>query len=347
MIKNSKILVVDDDPYTCGSLKILLSSQSYDIQTCSSGREALNYLIEDEFDLVVMDIFMDGMDGFQVIENITDQKIDTPVIIMTGNTSTETAVKALRIGASDYLKKPFKSEELFSSVRNLLDQRLLKKENQLIISKLKKSQNQYKTLFNSSTDAISIINVDTGLFIDGNTAAVELYQTGNRENFIGMSLGQLSPEFQPNGELSHERSLEYIQDAFTKGSKVFEWTHCKNDGTPFIVIVTLSAMILDEENFVMAIEKNITHRKQAEKEREELIKVLQESLEKVKTLSGLVPICAHCKKIRDDKGYWNQIESYIQKHSEATFSHGICPECSNKLYGDKDWYIEMKKKKDK
>ena len=53
---------------------------------------------------------------------------------------------------------------------------------------------------------------------------------------------------------------------------------------------------------------------------------------KIKTLSGLVPICASCKKIRDDKGYWNQIESYIEKHSTAEFSHGICPECARKLY---------------
>ena len=59
---------------------------------------------------------------------------------------------------------------------------------------------------------------------------------------------------------------------------------------------------------------------------------LQSSLAKVKTLSGLLPICAACKKIRDDEGYWNQIEAYIHKHSEATFSHGICPECAKRLY---------------
>jgi len=67
--------------------------------------------------------------------------------------------------------------------------------------------------------------------------------------------------------------------------------------------------------------------------------------DKVKTLSGLLPICASCKKIRDDKGYWKQIEGYIQEHSNAEFSHGMCPECSDKLYGSEDWYIEMKKKK--
>ena len=59
---------------------------------------------------------------------------------------------------------------------------------------------------------------------------------------------------------------------------------------------------------------------------------LEESLSKVKFLSGLLPICASCKKIRDDKGYWTQIESYIKHHSEADFTHSICPECSEKLY---------------
>lgn len=70
------------------------------------------------------------------------------------------------------------------------------------------------------------------------------------------------------------------------------------------------------------------------KEKSEAIVRLNKALEKVKTLSGFLPICASCKKIRDDKGYWNQIEAYISDHSEAEFSHGICPECCKKLYPD-------------
>jgi len=80
----------------------------------------------------------------------------------------------------------------------------------------------------------------------------------------------------------------------------------------------------------------------AERKVNQLVIELKKALAKVKTLSGLLPICSHCKKIRDDKGYWNQIEAYIQKHSEAEFSHGMCPECSDELYGKEDWYIEMK-----
>lgn len=69
-----------------------------------------------------------------------------------------------------------------------------------------------------------------------------------------------------------------------------------------------------------------------QKRTEELHKALNE----VKTLQGILPICSNCKKVRDDKGYWNQIEGYIQKHSDAQFSHGICPECTEKLYPNLD-----------
>ena len=76
-------------------------------------------------------------------------------------------------------------------------------------------------------------------------------------------------------------------------------------------------------------------RKHVEEERERLIVDLQDALTRIKTLHGLIPICSECKKIRDDQGYWNQIEGYIKEHSEAEFTHSLCPECGERLYGDK------------
>ncbi len=73
-------------------------------------------------------------------------------------------------------------------------------------------------------------------------------------------------------------------------------------------------------------------RKRAEKKLDALISKLQAALARVKHLSGLLPICASCKKIRDDQGYWQQVESYISKRSEAEFSHGFCPDCLRRLY---------------
>jgi DNA-binding response OmpR family regulator len=72
--------------------------------------------------------------------------------------------------------------------------------------------------------------------------------------------------------------------------------------------------------------------REAEAERDRLFAELQQTLAEIKTLKGFIPICASCKKIRDDQGFWNQLESYITQHSDAQFSHGICPECITRLY---------------
>lgn len=88
------------------------------------------------------------------------------------------------------------------------------------------------------------------------------------------------------------------------------------------------------------LKKEIADRKLAEWNRDLLVAELKEALANVKKLSGLLPICSNCKKIRDDKGYWNQLETYIQQHSDAKFSHGICRECAKKLYPDLDIYSD-------
>jgi len=98
-----------------------------------------------------------------------------------------------------------------------------------------------------------------------------------------------------------------------------------------VIILALSVLIISVMNVVKE-KRRLTERKRAEEEREKLIVELRNALAEVRTLSGLLPICSSCKKIRDDQGYWNQIEVYISSHSTATFSHSICPECAKKLY---------------
>jgi PAS domain S-box-containing protein len=94
-------------------------------------------------------------------------------------------------------------------------------------------------------------------------------------------------------------------------------------------------LILDQDSqpvSLLGTIQDINSRKQAEVEKELLIDELQRAMAEVKTLSGFLPICSGCKKIRDDKGYWNQIEAYLRDNSEARFSHSLCPECAKKLY---------------
>ena len=77
--------------------------------------------------------------------------------------------------------------------------------------------------------------------------------------------------------------------------------------------------------------RDITERKKIEAERERLVQELKETLAKVRVLSGMLPICAWCKKVRDDKGYWKKVETYIEEYSDASFTHGICPECLDRV----------------
>jgi len=100
------------------------------------------------------------------------------------------------------------------------------------------------------------------------------------------------------------------------------------------------------KNFIgtQGIARDITEKKATEEEREKNINELREALDNIKILEGMLPICAKCKKIRDDNGYWNNIEEYIESHSGALFSHGMCPECMDTMYKNENWYKKIRDK---
>jgi len=226
-------------------------------------------------------------------------------------------------------------KKLNGAYRKLLNEST---ERRLADQSLRESEEKHRTLFDSSRDAIMTLTPPTWLFTSANPATVELFKVRDEAEFISLGPWQLSPERQPDGKPSDEKAREMIETAMRNGSHFFEWTHCHSDGTPFPAEVLLTRMEQRGQVLLQATVRNITDRKQAEEQRNKLITELQKTLSEVKTLQGFLPICSHCKKIRDDKGYWNQIESYIHKHSDAEFSHGICPECTKKYFPDMDIY---------
>jgi hypothetical protein len=102
------------------------------------------------------------------------------------------------------------------------------------------------------------------------------------------------------------------------------------------VEISTNGVVYGGKKLIFCICRDITRRKRAEKERENLIGELQNALTEIRALRGILPICSFCKKIRDDKGYWEQVDVYISKHSKADISHSICPECMKKHYPDLD-----------
>lgn len=199
--KTNSILVVDDNPDNLRLLLGILSSKGYRVRPTSSGEHAIASITKEQPDLILLDIMMPGIDGFEVCRRLKSEEktASIPIIFISALDEISDKTKAFSAGGVDYVTKPFNTQEVLARIK----------------------------------------------------------------------------------------------------------TH-----------LTIRNLVKDLE------EKN---------------RQLQKALNEIKTLRGIIPICSNCKKIRDDKGYWQQIEVYITEHSEADFSHGICQECVKKLYPDFDF----------
>jgi len=198
--QNRSILVVDDNPDNLRLLLGILSNKGYRVRLTSSGDHAITSIRKEPPDLILLDIIMPGLDGFEVCRRLKldETTAGIPVIFISALDEISDKSEAFSVGGVDYITKPFNSVEVLA-------------------------------------------RIETHLTI---------------------------------------RNL--INDLETKNNQ------------------------------------------------------LQKALDEIKTLRGIIPICANCKNIRDDKGYWHQIESYIRDHSDAEFSHGICEDCARKLYPELD-----------
>ena len=130
---------------------------------------------------------------------------------------------------------------------------------------------------------------------------------------------------------SKARLLEMLRKVDDAGDH-FETVHKRKDGTLCEVEISTNGAVYQNRKLVFCVCRDITERKQAEDDRKQLIQELQTALAEVKTLRGIIPICTQCKKIRNDDGYWQRVEQYIEERSDVLFTHGICEECAKKLY---------------
>jgi len=229
------------------------------------------------------------------------------------------------------------------------------------MSKLKEAELRYRAIFEQSPYGILLIDSEGNITDFNETAHRELGYT--REEFARLRISDIDP-FQ-----SPEEVEASIQEVLGKGSAEFEVKHRTKCGEVRDVHVITRVLNLSGNNVFQTIwhditeqkraveelnsyrddleelvrertaelsilneqlHKDIAARKLAEQVREKLILELRDALTKIKTLTGLIPICAWCKKIRDDQGYWKKVETYIREHSNASFTHGICPDCLKK-----------------
>lgn len=145
----NRILVIDDEATIRELLKDFLESKGVEVVATSSGESGLNYLKEEKFDLFLLDLMMPGMSGLDVLKEVSAEKIEVPSIVITAHATVQTAVEAMKLGAFDYITKPFNLEELYISIYRALDVSRLQEENARLKKELKKKFGYSKIVGNS------------------------------------------------------------------------------------------------------------------------------------------------------------------------------------------------------
>lgn len=175
-----------------------------------------------------------------------------------------------------------------------------------------------RRLIEESRDGIVILDEQAGVF-DANQRFAQLLGY-SREELQRLHVWDWDTVY------SREQILELAGQVDEQGHR-FETRHRRKDGSMVEVELCNNGAFYQGRKLILCICRDISERKQAEQEREELIGQLQASLAEIKTLRGILPICAICKRIRNDKGYWEQVDEYIRGHSQAGICHSICPDC--------------------
>lgn len=182
----------------------------------------------------------------------------------------------------------------------------------------------YRLLFENCMDGIMKTSPD-GTILDANPAACKIFERTLEEIIAAGREGLI--------DISDPRLPAFVEQRRKTGKATGELRAKRKDGSLFPV--EFSSVVFQNahgQTRTCLIIRDISERKAADAQREHLIQELQQALARVKNLSGLLPICSSCKKIRDEEGRWHYLEVYIRDHTEADFSHGICPDCRRRLY---------------
>ncbi|MGO9312345.1 MAG: PAS domain S-box protein [Syntrophobacteraceae bacterium] len=354
-----KVLLIEDDEDDYTYLRALLSdisSATFHLEWVDTYEAGAQGICSAEHDVCLLDYRLGARDGLELLREVAGCGRKMPIILLTGQGGYDVDLKALEAGAADYLVKGQITADLlersirYSMARKRTDVELKKYRDHLedvvlertreleeansklqiaigVCRKAEEASKQLAAIVEGSEDAIISTTLD-GIITSWNKAAEIIYGYTAAE-----TIGQNSKSLFARTE--HVDQVPDLLESIGRGERIFhhEAIHRRKDGDDITVSLSISP-IRDSTGTIIgasAIARDITERERVRREREKLITELQAALAKVKTLKGLLPICAWCKKVRDDQGYWQQIEAYVRDHSQADFSHGICPSCAQKL----------------
>ncbi len=324
MFSHLNLLIVDDSEDDAILIARALQKEQFKLsyKRVDNAADLSATLDSDTWDLIISDYSMPAFSGADALALCREKAFDAPFIIVSGRIGEEVAVDMMKAGASDYVMKddlPRLAPAITRELRAAHD-RKVRRQAQLAMAHL-------ASIVETCDDAI-ISQTLGGTVLSWNSGAEQMFGYSARE-MVGESIETLVP-----ADLHQE--ISSIRDVIERGHRVerIETVRMRRDGTGIDVSITVSPIKNSDGDIQGAsiILRDITERKRQEKERLRLIDELKDALKRVKTLNGLLPICASCKKIRNDGGYWEQVETYIRSRSNAEFTHGICPDCVRLLY---------------
>lgn len=320
------LLIVEDDVILRMDLCTRLIRLGYEVVgVAATGDEANKLLSRCRPDLVLMDICIEGEeDGIEVAHRIRSD-LGLPIIFLTAFTDEENIQRAKLVEPHGYLTKPINEQDLRSTIEIALHKHKVE-------AALREREMWLSAAYRSV--GAGVITVDA----EGRI----LLMNGEAERMTGWTSAQ--GRGKPIGEvfrLVHERTgtkaENSVEKALREGQR--EGWHGEalvesKDGRHIPVDDVVTPIQSDSGELLGAILlfSDIHIRKQLEHEQAVLLARLQDATAEIQRLTGLIPICAACKKIRDDQGYWHSVEIYISQRSDANFTHGMCPECRAKYY---------------
>jgi two-component system, cell cycle sensor histidine kinase and response regulator CckA len=319
-----RVLLVEDSEFDSTLLVRHLQSNGYQVdhRRVASQAEMEKAVGEQEWDVVLCDYQLPNFSVLPALAILRRRGLDLPFIIVSGAIGEELAVDLMRAGAHDFIVKG-RLSRLIPAIERERREAKARRERELALEKL-----SYMAAIVDSAEEAIIGQSMEGTITTWNAGATRLYGYTAAEA-IGQPASVLVPQAlyqEAEDLLEHLRRAESVEP--------IETVRLRKDGVPVSVCLTVSFIRGNDGRIIGAssIAYDITERKKIEAERTDLITHLHQTLSKVKTLSGLLPICASCKKIRDDHGYWQKLETFVRDHSQAEFSHSICPDCMRLLY---------------
>ena len=270
----STILVVDDDVRMTQSVRELLAAYGYSSMTAGGGEEALRVLAEHDIDLMLLDLNMPGVDGYQVMRQVSEHHPGTDIVVISGETTFESATEALRNGAQDFLRKPYAPDRLIQILNGVLHKQRLEQNIREVNQRLEASENRYRFIVNNSPDIIYMLD-DEGRFAFVNDRVTGLlgYKT---DEILGKHYS----------ELVHKEDLEKARYAFDERRTGMRASHdielrllCKDTSLPYryfesrSITIELNAMGMyqkkrsgDDKGFfgTYGVARDISERKRAE-----------------------------------------------------------------------------------